>query len=43
MPLVWGLLEFFQCLVEIIYSKIYEMSEPKGEKISKKEEVKTDN
>lgn len=33
MPLVWGLLEFFQCLVEIIYSKVYEMYAPKEEKI----------
>lgn len=29
MPLVWGLLELFQCLVEIIYSKVYEISIPK--------------
>ena len=25
MPLVWGLIEFFQCIAEIIYSKVYGM------------------
>ncbi len=29
MPLVWGLLEFFQCLVEVSYAKIYEIYAPK--------------
>jgi len=32
MPLVWVLLEFFQCLVEVIYTKVYELYAPKEEK-----------
>ena len=31
MPLVWGLIEFFQCIAEIIYSKVCGMYASKTE------------